>query len=127
MSELNYAAECREPDPEEARERFEDALAAFVLACATIQEDYLVRNFPHVALSTFEIESGPKYTRLVQVGANNGGRSVHAFVRNQDGAILYPAGWRGPQLKGKTPVRGSIYAVDHGASCMGPHGVRSQR
>ena len=124
-AELTKSGRCDNDHDEEERESFEHALHAFVLACGDISDTHTVRHYPNVPLSTFDIESGRVYTRIVC--AHAGSRSVHAFVRNSDGAILYPKGWRGPQTKGKTPVRGSIYAPDHGASAMGPYGVKAQR
>lgn len=45
---------------------------------------------------TVQVMAGQKYDRLVQSdGSYN--RSVHAFVRKSDGALIKAAGWKAPQ------------------------------
>jgi hypothetical protein len=48
-----------------------------------------------------EIVRGTKYYKIIQVtnsGAGNVGRSVHAFVSRETGAVYKPASWKAPAL-----------------------------
>lgn len=110
-------------------EDFDAALAAFEQAYTDlVNAEHTRRGWTaDVHRFMFEHETGPKYVRVVQQRTGGGmGRSVYAFVRRSDGAILYPAGWRGPVTK-PHGVRGSIYAEDHGISCCGPFGMKTLR
>jgi len=47
----------------------------------------------------YEIETGKKYHKIMMIdhpGTDRQGRSVHAFVSRQTGAVFKPASWRGP-------------------------------
>lgn len=47
----------------------------------------------------YEIETGKKYHKIMQIdhpGTDRQGRSVHAFISRQTGAVFKPASWRGP-------------------------------
>jgi hypothetical protein len=68
--------------------------------------------------STIELETGPKYVRVVTGG--KGSRSVYCFVERATGTLLKPGGWKGPEPK-KIP-RGSIYNPNPLDGC-GPYGV----
>jgi hypothetical protein len=61
----------------------------------------------------FSVERGPKNARIVRAekwgDKEPSSRSVHCFVRLEDGAILKSSGWKAPA---KNPVRGSIFAED---------------
>lgn len=107
---------------------FDAALAAFVETIARVRRDEFSRRGWTGPVHHFTVEStrGPRYTRVWN-GGTHGGRSVFAFVDNRNGDIYYPAGWRGPQKRGKQPVRASIYDADHGESIVTPFGMRTQR
>lgn len=75
---------------------------------------------------TIDNPLAPVYVRFLKT-MTNGQRSCMGFVRRSDGAILYSAGWKGPYLKGKSVVRGSIYDASTWPKCIGPHGVRTVR
>lgn len=104
---------------------FDAALQSFVDYCAQVNHAHTTKHYLNVPLALFELESGPRYVRIVH-SSNGSGRSVAGFVRREDGAILYPAGWKGPYLKGKHAVRGNIY--DRATwTCVGPYGVKTLR
>ena len=47
----------------------------------------------------FEIEQGTKYYKIIHISNANSdrpGRSVHAFVSRQTGAVYKPASWKSP-------------------------------
>lgn len=47
----------------------------------------------------FEVEMGKKYYKMIEVthpGSERAGRSVHAFISRQTGAVYKPASYRGP-------------------------------
>tara|TARA_R100001509_G_scaffold165182_1_gene145600 strand:- start:353 stop:751 length:399 start_codon:yes stop_codon:yes gene_type:complete len=67
-----------------------------------------------------EIEKrGRKYWKIIKVNRNDFGgssKSVYAFIRKSDGAILRPATWSKPETRTRTAVRGHItdeWAVDY--------------
>lgn len=110
------------------QEDFETALDGFLIAYQElVQAEPKKRGwFNVVHASTFEADNRTtKYVRVTQT-RHGGGRSVYAFVRREDGAIMYPAGWRGPATK-PHGVRGNIYSADHGISCCGPFGMKTLR
>lgn len=107
---------------------FDTALEGFKAAYTKlVQDEHTARGYTsEVHAFVFEHESGPKYVRVLQRRLHGDSRSVYAFVRKADGAIMYPAGWRGPVTK-PHGVRGSIYAADFGISCCGPYGMKTLR
>lgn len=67
-----------------------------------------------------EIEKrGRKYWKIIKVNRNDFGgssKSVYAFIRKSDGAVLRPATWSKPETRTKTAVRGHItdeWALDY--------------
>lgn len=113
---------------------FDTALEGFKAAYTKLVQDehdqmtqgLRTHGYSEVNDFVFEHESGPKYVRVLQRRLHGNSRSVYAFVRKADGAIMYPAGWRGPVTK-PHGVRGSIYAADFGISCCGPYGMKTLR
>lgn len=115
--------------PEPAQD-FEAALQAFIQVCSEVTDAHLRRTYPNSAFARdyeFTAERGQKFVRIVRNDHTQ--RSVHAFVRVSDGAILHPAGYKKPFIAKGGPncaqtVRGSIFAPDHGRSAVGPWGVK---
>tara|TARA_B100001287_G_C22637616_1_gene508408 strand:- start:234 stop:632 length:399 start_codon:yes stop_codon:yes gene_type:complete len=73
-----------------------------------------------------EIEKrGRKYWKIIKVNRNDFGgssKSVYAFIRKSDGAVLRPATWSKPETRTKSAIRGHItdeWAVDY----FTPYGV----
>ena len=64
---------------------------------------------------TFTVNKGRRFDKVIS------NSSVHCFVEKETGNIFKPASWSSPQLKTKTPVRGSIYDVDSYRNAD-PHG-----
>ena len=54
---------------------------------------HYAERYPRLKVPTFYIEKGRKYHRVVM--ADNGSRSVHAFIGN-DGKLYKAAGWKAP-------------------------------
>lgn len=79
------------------------ALEAFLAHAQSLQ------NPKDVIPTTFEVESGRVYDRVV--GVYGSSRSAFCFVRKSDGAVLKAASWKAPAKH----VRGSIFATS-------PHG-----
>lgn len=107
---------------------FNRALDGFIDAYTKlVADEHTRRGWTHeVHAFTFEADNrNVKYVRVTQSHGVSG-KSVYAFVRREDGAIMYPAGYRGPVTK-PHGVRGNIYSADHGISCCGPFGMKTLR
>lgn len=71
---------------------------------AKLIENYMSRypnqsgsNYTHAI--DYQVETGKKYYKIMMVDhprTPNEGRSVHAFIDKQTGAVYKPASWRGP-------------------------------
>jgi len=61
---------------------------------------------------TLEIEKrGRKYWKIVKIDSNDFGgcsKTVYAFVRKSDGAVLKAADWSKPETRTKSAIRGYI-------------------
>lgn len=104
---------------------FDAALIAFVDAYQTRINTYYRTNYERLTPPTISSEAGPKYVRIVS--DNGTQRSVSAFIRKADGAILKPAGWKAPFIAKGGPnapatVRGSIY-TNNGMDAVTEHGT----
>lgn len=98
---------------------FDTALATFTANLQAMTNDFFARNYPNLKPPTISTERGAKYVRVVK--ADEVQRSVHSFIRIEDGAILKAAGWKAPYI-GKTEastVRGNIYKGMDGVSIYG--------
>jgi hypothetical protein len=89
---------------------YEDALGRFLEALTNREEEYH-RNIapaPRPRPGTFKVSRGRKFDKIVVT--RSGSRSVYAFVRKLDGAIVKPASWKAPEPKHYE--RGNIYNPD---------------
>lgn len=57
----------------------------------------LIKNFGDRTYSSidYDVTTGAKYYKIHHIDSG-GGRSVHAFVSRQTGAVYKPASWRAP-------------------------------
>jgi hypothetical protein len=57
----------------------------------------LIKNFGERTYSSidYDVTTGAKYYKIHHIDSG-GGRSVHAFVSRQTGAVYKPASWRAP-------------------------------
>lgn len=106
-------------------ENFNAALAAYVeLVQVLNNRPEACCSFENIVISTM---TGGRYVRIVREIHNSGqvvSRSVHTFVDSTNGDILKAGGWKAPAKNGR---RGSIFAEDHGASCVGHYGANCLR
>ena len=86
-----------------------DFLAALDAAGAKVNAT--MTSFPEGYHKPFTVEAGSKFLRIVSTAG--GSRSVHCFVRKEDGAVLKPAGWKAP-AKGE---RANIFKPESYAKC----------
>jgi hypothetical protein len=107
----------RETAIEPAKPTFEVALAAFVaIVQALVNETYAQNSAQPIVTAEF----GQKNVRIVKTWNQ---RTVHSFVRIEDGAILMSASFKKPAKH----VRGSIYAPDNGRSAVDAYGAKYLR
>jgi len=86
---------------------------AFEMLVPKIQQllnSYYEKHYENLPTPEIQVAKGSKYWKLVSVGKHDFGdsKSVYAFIRREDGAILRPASWSSPELRVKNPVRGYI-------------------
>lgn len=99
---------------------FNLALGAFVNATQAKIDAYFKANLTNLQAPQLTVEPGSKNVRIVSSGLAN--RSVHCFVRIEDGAILKAAGWKAPAKH----ARGSIF-VNQGQDAVGVYGANYLR
>lgn len=63
--------------------------------------EFYAAKYPTLAPSTYEVDGGRKYIRIVDVAQPYGGRSVHCFVDAETGGVYKAAGWKAPALNGE--------------------------
>jgi len=83
------------------------------------------RHYKNLPVPEIRVTKGPKYWKLISCWApvHGASRSVYAFIRREDGAILRPASWSTPELRVKNPVRGYV-TDDHCIQWFNSTGVR---
>lgn len=101
---------------------FVEALAAFVQILQALQAKHY-EKFPSLRAPRITTMVGPKFVRIV-LEQDRGQRSVHSFVRREDGAILKAAGWKAPFIaaggaNASATVRGNIYGDLSGVTFSG--------
>jgi hypothetical protein len=65
--------------------------------CDALKENYYKKAGSRPV--AYDIERGVKYYKIIMVdnpGGNPPGRSVHAFIARQTGAVYKPASWKAP-------------------------------
>ena len=101
MSEINLA-----PSPLE----IEHALEMLVPKLQNLLDTHYDEHYDFISPPQLKIKKGSKYWKLITVDNNQRftSKSVFAFIRRTDGAILRAATFSSPELRTKDPVRGYI-------------------
>tara|TARA_R110000824_G_scaffold165209_1_gene341767 strand:+ start:80 stop:400 length:321 start_codon:yes stop_codon:yes gene_type:complete len=92
----------------------------FVKGIQNLVTEHREKNFPTLGPVVIGHDYGRKYWRIWK---KDQGTSVYGFVRKEDGAIFMPAGWKGPQTKTKTAIRGYV-TDDYPLDYVGAYGVK---
>ena len=99
---------------------YETALSNFLSALTARELVHNTTKFPMLTPAVFSVMPGRKFDKIITV--RQGSRSVYAFVRKSDGAIVKPASWKAPEpthrergnIYGVIPLAGTgIYGVDY--------------
>jgi len=90
----------------------EHAFEMLLVKLQNLVDDYFAQNYKNLSPPRIEFKKGGKYWKVIATTVTRcnrpTGRSVYAFIRRSDGAILRPATWSSPELRTKHPVRGYI-------------------
>jgi hypothetical protein len=99
----------------------DEQIERFVALIQERSDAEFAREYPRSNPPTFEIDpKGKRYARIIQCEAHlEHSGSAHCFVDYTDGAIYYPAGYRGPQ---KNHARGNVNSESHGAEAIDGRG-----
>ena len=98
---------------------YADALQRFIEALTNRELEHNRTNYPTLSPATFSVNSGRVFDKVV---VNRGSRSVYAFIRKSNGAIIKAASWSAPEPKkyergnifGADPLKGTnVYGVDY--------------
>jgi len=84
---------------------YEVALQRFIEALTNREKVHNKMNYPSLTPATFSVNPGRVFDKVVS--NRQGSRSVYAFIRRSDGAIVKPASWNAPEPKKRE--RGNIY------------------
>jgi len=57
----------------------------------------------------YKTDGGRRFIKVKSYEEDSSKGRIHCFVEKNTGFVFKPATWRAPQLKGKTPVRASIF------------------
>ena len=103
----------------------EHAFEMLVPKLQNLLNDHYSKNYEFIGAPELQIKKGSKYWKLITVDNNQSftSKSVFAFIRRSDGAILRPATWASPELRVKNPVRGYV-TDDECLQWFSPSGVR---
>jgi hypothetical protein len=105
-----------------SREEIEYAFDIFIKGIQDKLNEHYAENLSNLAPPTVSVRGGSKYWKVV-TGQDDRGYSVFGFVRKEDGAILKPASWRAPFVKGPSAVRGYVTDSLNGMGSVTPYGV----
>ena len=105
-----------------SREEIEYAFETFVEGVQNKLNEYYEKTFENMKPPTVSVRGGSKYWKVVTDQDGNG-YSVFGFVRKEDGAILKPASWRAPFVKGPSAVRGYVTDSLNGMGSVTPYGI----
>ena len=103
-----------------SQEEIEYAFETFIEGVQNLIDHHMHTRFPTLPPVKIEIWPGSKYWKIVRV---DNGVSVFGFVRKSDGAILKPASWRAPFVKGPSAIRGYVTDPNNGLSSITAYGV----
>lgn len=101
MSEINLEPSLLE---------IEHALEMLLPKLQNLLNDHYSKNYEFIGAPELQVKKGSKYWKLITVDNNQRftSKSVFAFIRRADGAILRAATFSSPELRTKDPVRGYI-------------------
>ena len=105
-----------------SREEIEYAFNIFVDGIQNKLNEHYAKHLANLAAPTVSVRGGSKYWKVV-TDQNGNGYSVFGFVRKEDGAILKPASWRAPFVKGPSAVRGYVTDSLNGMGSVTPYGI----
>lgn len=75
--------------------------------------EYMEKRFPNNRKSTLSYKVNSKYIRVVQRDDNHG--SVFCFIDSTNGNVLFPKGWKAPDLKNP---RGNLFSEQGGLEAV---------
>ena len=104
-----------------SKEEIEYAFETFVEGVQQLVNEHY-SDTQYLTAPKIVIRGGSKYWKVVTDQDGNG-YSVFGFVRKEDGAILKPASWRAPFVKGPSAVRGYVTDSLNGMGSVTPYGV----
>ena len=105
-----------------SREEIEYAFDIFVEGIQNKLNEHYAQHLSNLTPPTVSVRGGSKYWKVV-TDQDGSGYSVFGFVRKEDGAILKPASWRAPFVKGPSAVRGYVTDSLNGMGSVTPWGV----
>ena len=105
-----------------SKEEIEYAFETFVEGIQIKLNEHYAQHLSNLNPPTVSVRGGSKYWKVVTDQDGNG-YSVFGFVRKEDGAILKPASWRAPFVKGPSAVRGYVTDSLNGMGSVTPYGV----
>ena len=95
------------------REELEIAVEMY-MAAAQLKVNKHFERYDYLQPPTLILNTrGSKYWKVIKRDAS-GNDSVFSFIRIEDGALLKPATWRAPYVKGNNYVRGYVNDESHG-------------
>ena len=97
---------------------YSTALSNFLSALTARELVHNKTDFPTLTPAVFSVNPGRVFDKIVTT--RHGQRSVYAFVRRSDGAIVKAATWKAPEPKKRE--RGNIYN-DNPLAGTGVYGV----
>jgi hypothetical protein len=105
-----------------SKEEIEYAFDIFVQGIQNKLNEHYAQHLDNLTPPSVTVRGGSKYWKIV-TEADNRGYSVFGFVRKEDGAILKPASWRAPFVKGPSAVRGYVTDSLNGMGSVTPYGI----
>ena len=97
----------------------QDEFETFVGEVRELVQNFHNKNFPTLHTPDVGFDNGRTYWRLWRDDGRGHGKSVYGFVRKDDGAIFRATGWKGPQTKTKSAIRGYLHDTDRLTYCNG--------
>ena len=105
-----------------SREEIEYAFETFVEGIQNKLNEHYAQHLSNLTPPTVSVRGGSKYWKIV-TNYYPSGYSAFGFVRKEDGAILKPASWRAPFVKGPSAVRGYVTDSLNGMGSVTPYGI----
>lgn len=111
-------------DLEPSELEIEHAFEMLLPKLQNLLDQHFANHYENLTPPRIEFKKGGKYWKVITSDFNQRltSRSVFAFIRRSDGAILRPATWSSPELRTQNPVRGHI-TDDDCLQCFTSRGV----